>query len=270
MATELNLDDYTGPFLGKVGNDEDFSRELLVKLAHCYEDVLVFTYYAWTSVYGKEIGLHEAWDVAGELSRGSLRQVMPMARFVAPRGWDWKDPAYVVPPFECQADDLSKEGLVKLIPVLRDQYLKAQNFWVNEFVARVGEEKGWGLIPPVYKLIAEYQLPKLSKIFKIQPDSVINCIKLANMGIDGSSNYGGEWVIEDPDHVVLNMRRCEVLQRYADEGLYPPDRAWMNCTFEKLISENFFPGCEIDIKLPPPDLKIPAGEPFCVWTYTKE
>jgi hypothetical protein len=65
------------------------------------------------------------------------------------------------------------------------------------------------------------------------------------------------------------MRRCEVLQKYTDEGLYPPKRAWMNCTFEQRISAPFFPTCKLDINLPPSDFKFAEGEPFCVWTYTK-
>ena len=65
------------------------------------------------------------------------------------------------------------------------------------------------------------------------------------------------------------MRRCEVLQKYTDEGLYPPERAWMNCTFEQRISAPFFPGCKLDINLPPKDFKFAENEPFCVWTYTR-
>lgn len=266
---ELNLDDYTGEFLRKVGNIEDFSREFLVKLAHVYEDTLVWTYYAWTTVYAKRVGLHEAWDVAGEMSRGTLRQAMPMARYVAPPGWDWKNPQYQAAPFDCQADDLTKEGLIKLIKTYWDQYLKVQNLWLDHFVAKMGEE-AWELLGEVYELIVAYEYPKLAKVCRIEPKHVIDYIKLANIGIDGTSGYQGEWEIINPDHVVLKMRKCEVLQKYRDEGLYPPERAWMNCKHEGLISRKFFPGCKLDIKLPPPDLKVPPGEPFCVWTYTKK
>ncbi len=69
-------------------------------------------------------------------------------------------------------------------------------------------------------------------------------LKLAVLSIDGTLGYGGEYIVYNPDHVVLNMRRCEVLQKYTDEGLYPPARAWMNCTFEQRISAPFFPGCK--------------------------
>jgi hypothetical protein len=270
MATELNLDDYTGEFLKKVGNIEDFSREFLVKLAHVYEDTLVWTYYAQTTTFAKKVGLHEAWDVAGEMSRSNLRQVMPMARYVAPLGWDWKNAQYQAAPFDCQADDLTKEGLIKLIKTYWDQYLKVQNLWLDKWVAKVAQEEVWKLQADVYKLIVDYEYPKLAKLFQIKPNTVVNCIKLANLSIDGTSGYGGEWEVIDPDHVVLKMYKCEVLQKYLDEGLYPPERAWLNCKAEVDISENFFPGCKLDIKRPPPDLKVPPGEPFCVWTYTKK
>ena len=42
----------------------------------------------------------------------------------------------------------------------------------------------------------------------------------------------------------------------------------MNCTFEQRISAPFFPGCKLDINLPPKDFKFAESEPFCVWTYT--
>jgi hypothetical protein len=99
---------------------------------------------------------------------------------------------------------------------------------------------------------------------------VIDSIKLANIGIDGEKGFQGEWEIIDPNHCVLRMKKCIVMEKWMEEGLYPPDRAWMNCKAEKEISETFFLGCELDIKLPPPDLKIPPREPFCVWTYTKK
>jgi len=107
-------------------------------------------------------------------------------------------------------------------------------------------------------------------VCKIEPKYVVDYLKLACVSIDGTMGYGGKYEVIDRDHVVLKMRRCEVMQKYMDEGLYPPERAWTNCTFEQRISEPFFPGCKLEIKLPPADLKIPAGEPFCVWTYTRQ
>jgi len=269
MTEQLNLDDYTGPFLKRVGNVEDFSRDFLVKLVHVYEDVMVFTNYAWTTVFGKKIGLHAAWDVAGEMSRSTLRPAMPMGRYLAPPGWDWKNASYQAEPFDCQVEDLTKEGLIKLIHTYWDQYLKAQNLWLDRFVAQIGEE-AWALVAEVYQLIADYEIPKLAAVCKIEPKHVIDYIKLANIGIDGEKGFQGEWEIINPDHCVLKMTKCTVMEKWREEGLYPPDRAWMNCKAEKEISETFFPGCTLDIKLPPPDLKIPPGEPFCVWTYTKK
>ncbi|GAS89846.1 hypothetical protein [Mycolicibacterium brisbanense] len=108
----------------------------------------------------------------------------------------------------------------------------------------------------MYQMIIDYQYPKLAKVLKIEPVHVVDYLKLACLSIDGTLGYGGEYIVHNPDHVVLNMRRCEVLQRYLDEVLYPPARAWMNCTFEQSISAPFFPGCKLAINLPPKDFKF--------------
>ena len=270
MATELNLDDYRGEFLGKVGNLEDFSREFLVNLVHVYEDTIHFLNYAQTTVFSKKVGLDAAWDVAAKMSRGNMRQVMPMGRYVAPQGWDWKNAQYQAWPFDCHADDLTKEALIRLAKTYWDQYLKAQNLWLDTWTKMVPEEEVWNLQPEVYKLIIGYEYPKLAKVCKIEPKHVVDYLKLSNVSIDGTSGYQGKYEVVDPDHVTLKMYECEVMQKYRDEGLYPPDRAWTNCTFEQRISEPFFPTCKLVIDLPPKDLNINPGEPFCVWHYTKE
>ena len=38
MASDLNYDDYTHDFMGKVGNIEDFSRDFLLGLARVFEE----------------------------------------------------------------------------------------------------------------------------------------------------------------------------------------------------------------------------------------
>lgn len=270
MADELNYDDYTHDFMGKVGNIEDFSRDFLLKLARVFEDTLNFMPYAHTTIYAKKVGIGTAWDVAGEMSRAVSRQVMPMGRFIAPPGWDWKNAQYQARPFDCQTEDLTKEALMRLIHTYWDQYLKAHNFFIDKWVTIIPEDEVWLGLPEMYQLIIDYEYPKLVKVLNIEPTHVVDYLKLACMSIDGTMGYGGQYEVINPDYVILKMRRCEVLQKYMDEGLYPPKRAWQNCTFEQRISEPFFPGCKLEIKLPPADLKIPEGEPFCVWTYTRE
>ena len=105
-------------------------------------------------------------------------------------------------------------------------------------------------------------------MFKIEPVHVVDFLKLATLSIDGTLGYGGEYIVHNPDHVVLNMRRCEVLQKYTDEGLYPPERAWMNCTFEQRISAPF-PAASSASTCRPRTSKFAENEPFCVWTYTR-
>ena len=269
MADELNYDDYKHDFMGKVGNIEDFSRDFLLRLARVFEDTINYLYYAQTTTFAQKVGVNAAWDVAGEMARGLMRQAMPMGRYVAPPGWDWKNAQYQARPFDCQTEDLTKPALIRVIESYWDQYLKAQNLWLDSWTKLVDQEEVWNLQPEVYKLIIAYEYPKLAKVCKIEPKYVVDYLKLACVSIDGTMGYGGKYEVIDRDHVVLKMRRCEVMQKYMDEGLYPPERAWKNCTFEQKISEPFFPGCKLEIKLPPADLKIAEGEPFCVWTYTR-
>lgn len=39
-------------------------------------------------------------------------------------------------------------------------------------------EAAWKLVPEVYQLIADYELPKLAKVCKIEPKHVIDYINL--------------------------------------------------------------------------------------------
>lgn len=270
MEAELNYDNYQHDFMGKVGNVQDFSREFLLQLARAFEDTLNFVPYAHAEIYSKKVGVHAAWDVCAHLSRSVHRQVMPMGRFIAPPDWDWKSAQYQAKPFDVQTEDLTKQGLIKLIQTYWDQYLKTHNYFIDQWVKIIPEEEVWLGLPDMYELIIGYEYPKLAKVLKIEPKTVCDYLKMACLSIDGTLGYGGAYEIIDEDHVVLNLSRCEVMQKYMDEGLYPPARAWQNCTFEQRISAPFFPGCKLEIKLPPSDLKIPAGQPFCVWTYTRD
>lgn len=81
---ELNYDDYTHDFMGKVGNIQDFSRDFLLGLARVFEDVLNFVPYAHVKIYSEKVGINTAMDVAAHVSRAGMRQVMPMGRFIAP------------------------------------------------------------------------------------------------------------------------------------------------------------------------------------------
>ncbi|MEB3021783.1 hypothetical protein [[Mycobacterium] crassicus] len=266
---ELNYNDYTHDFTGEVGNIQDFSRDFLLGLARVFEDTLNFTTYAHVTTYAEKVGVNAAMDVAARVSRAGLRQVMPMGRYIAPPGWDWKDAQYQAIPFDVQTEDLAKPALLRLIRTYWDQYLKGHNYFIDQWTKIIPEEDVWLALPDMYQMIIDYQYPKLSKVLNIEPVHVVDYLKMACMSIDGTMGYGGEYIVINPDYVVLNMRRCEVMQRYMDEGLYPPARAFMNCTFEQRISAPFFPGCKLDINIPPPDLKFKEGEPFCVWTYTR-
>ena len=272
MATKLNYDDYTHDFMGKVGNVEDFSREFLVGLVRVFEDTQLFAYQAWATAYGARVGFHEAWDMAGEISRNIGRQIMPMARYVAKAGSDWKLPEHHVQPFDCVADDLTKQGLIRLIRTYWDQWLKFGMAWVQCIIAakRISAPDAAGIAEDAYKAICAYEIPKLAKLCRIEPRHVIDYIKLANIGIDGTRGYQGEWEVVDPDHVVFRVYQCEVLEKYMDEGVFDAKKARWMCRNEEMISRAFFPGIKLDIELPPDNLKIPQGEPFCVWTYTKK
>lgn len=95
----------------------------------------------------------------------------------------------------------------------------------------------------------------MAKVLKIEPVHVVDFLKLAVLSIDGTLGYGGEYIVYNPDHVVLNMRRCEVLQKYTDEGLQfagQPDRIALRATHLGSPSSR----CKPAINLPPKDFKF--------------
>ncbi|MGB3323849.1 MAG: hypothetical protein WBB05_14705 [Mycolicibacterium fortuitum] len=188
---ELNYDDYTHDFMGKVGNIRDFSRDFLLGLARVFEDVLNFVPYAHVKIYSEKVGINTAMDVAAHVSRAGMRQVMPMGRFIAPPGWDWKSAQYQAIPFDVQTEDLTKPALIRLIKTYWDQYLKGHNYFIDQWTKIIPEEEVWLGLPDMYQLIIDYQYPKLAKVFKIEPVHVVDFLKLAVLSIDGTLGYGG-------------------------------------------------------------------------------
>jgi hypothetical protein len=271
MADELNLNDYTGEFRKRSGHLEDFSREFLVKLTHIYEDTILFGYHAWATAYAKKVGLHAAWDLAGEISRSMGRQVMPLGRYVGKAGADWKGAGDQVVPFDCGAEDLSKEGLLKLLKTYWDQWLKFGNEWVERIVTahKMRGEEAAEIATDAYALIAEYENAKLAELCRIERRHVIDDVKLATIGIDATNGYQGEWEVVDPDQVVLRMYECEVMQKYVREGVFDAKKARWMCQNEARISQALLPGTKLDIQFPSDNLQVPPRQPFCIWTYTK-
>ncbi len=139
---ELNYNDYTHDFMGKVGNIQDFSRDFLLGLARVFEDVLNFVPYAHVQIYSEKVGINAAMDVAADVSRAGMRQVMPMGRFIAPPGWDWKNAQYQAIPFDVQTEDLAKPALIRLIKTYWDQYLKGHNYFIDQWTKIIPEEEG--------------------------------------------------------------------------------------------------------------------------------
>ena len=159
MADELNLNDYTGEFRKKSGHLEDFSREFLVKLTHVYEDTILFAYHAWATAYAMKVGVTAAWDLAGEISRSMGRQVMPVGRYVGKAGDQ-------VVPFDCRAEDLTKEALLKLLKTYWDQWLKFGNEWF-ELIVKVHKMRGAQaaeIATDAYALIAACENARLAEL----------------------------------------------------------------------------------------------------------
>ena len=273
MADEENLNDYTGEFRKKSGHLEDFSREFLVKLTHVYEDTILFAYHAWATAYANKVGVKAAWDLAGEISRSMGRQVMPAGRYVGKPAGAWKGVGDQVLPFDCGAEDLTKEALLKLLKTYWDQWLKFGNEWVERIVKahKMRGEEAAAITTDAYALIADYENARLAELCRIEPRHVIDDIKLATIGIDATNGYQGEWEVVDSDHVVLRMYECEVMQKYLSEGVFDARKARWMCQNEAGISEALLPGTKLDIQFPAgfANLQVPPGTPFCVWRYTK-
>ncbi len=272
-AEELNYDDYKHPFMKKVANVEDFSRDLLVKLAHSYEDAVAHQPSAWCDATATKVGHNEAWNIAGRMYREGLwRPVLPQAVWPQPYGADWKDFEHQGRPFQIDANDFTKPALIRYIHSLQEQYVKCANLWLDYAIElkEIGHDVGWNEICPLgMKNCVEYYMPSLAKVFDIPWEGALNCIKLAAMSLDATKGYQGEWNVIDKDHVVLRMMECEVMERFRGEGLYPPERAFLNCKFEQDMCDPYYPGINLHIVYPPIDKQIPPkGEPFCTWTWT--
>lgn len=197
---------------------------------------------------------------------------MPLGRYVGKPAARWKGTGDQVAPFDCSAEDLTKEALLKLLRTYWDQWLKFGNEWVERIVAthKLNGKEAAEVGEKAYTLIGEYENAKLAELCLIQPRNVIDDIKLATIGIDATNGYQGEWDVIDPDNVVLRMYECEVMQKYIDQGVFDAKKARWMCRYEQQMSEALMPGTKLDIEFPFEDnLQVPPGQPFCIWKYTK-
>jgi len=273
---ELNLNGFDGPFTGQIGNFEDYSRDFLIKLVKVYDDCSLFAYHAWATALAKHVGEAQAWEVAGEVQRGVGRQILPFTSHAQSNGPAWPG-GLTVTHFELTADKLSKEALVELCRVYQDRYFKMGNHWLDRIVSMVGLEKMGDVFTNAYNAVGGHIIPKLCQIADFEIKSVVDAIKVANMTLDGVRSFGGDWEVIDENNVKLHMRRCMIIDDFVPQGVYglgdqfDGAKMWeFNCRHEAIGASAFLPGVQLDIRLPPIDLKFEEGEAYCVWTYCKK
>ena len=175
---ELNYDDYTHDFMGKVGNIQDFSRTSSSALARVFRGHPELRPLCPCHDIQPE-GRHQCRDGCGRRGvPGRHAAGDADGRFITLRG-DWKNAQYQAIPFDVQTEDLTKEGLIRLIKTYWDQYLKGHNYFIDQWTKIIPEEDVWLGLPDMYQLIIDYEYPKLAKVFKIEPVHVVDFLKLA-------------------------------------------------------------------------------------------
>ena len=197
MATR-EFNDLKHEFEGRVGHVEDFSREFLIKLVRVYEDTTFYGFNAWATAYAKRVGEAEAWDTASEISRGIGRQIMPISLRIASKGPTWGDAGLVARPFDCTVEFLTKEGLIQLCQTYQDRWLKHGNHWLDAVSRKIGMEEAGAVFKEAYALVGQYEIPKVAKAGNLEPKTVVDAIKVANMVIDASTGFGGSFEVNKP------------------------------------------------------------------------
>lgn len=273
-SAELN--GFDGPFTGKIGNFEDYSRDFLVKLVKVYDECTLYKNHAYATALAKHVGEERAWEVAAEIQRGVGRQILPLSAQGRSEGASWPD-GLTVTRFDVTADKLTKEALVELCRVYQDRYFKSGTYWLDKAVNLVGLEKMGDVFITAYNAIGAHIIPKLCEIANFEIKSVVDAIKVANMTLDGNRSFGGDWEVIDENNVKLHMRRCMIIDDFVPQGVYglgdqfDGTKMWeFNCRHEAIGASAFLPGVQLDIRLPRIDLKFEEGEAYCVWTYCKK
>ena len=256
------LNDYKGDFIiNDIEHHLDvFSREFLIKVAKVHRDILTFAPAMRALVYSEFVGIRKAYDTLAMVMQGIGQHAFPVTPY-NPKLTD---------PFHVQLEDLSKEGVLKLIKSQWDQHLKQQNVFSSAIMAE-DKELGWKVVDETYRQIGLYEMPKLAEVLGVGVDVALDMYKINQLSIDATTGYTREVEFVSRDVINQRLTKCDVWGRYMNEGVYNVDKAYHNCLGECSMCCHCYMGLPFSIPVIPdleinsnPETRLQTGEVYCV------
>ena len=135
-------------------------------------------------------------------------------------------------------EDFSKEFLVKLMHTWQVAHLSLSAFFHDELHKRLGSQAADEVELAVWSRVAEHTYPKYAAVANIQLNTVVDSMKLLDMGPDGRVGTGliqGNIEIINENHVVGTTTRCRILE--ALEATDPERIKWFCHVVEPQVTQ---------------------------------
>ncbi len=263
-SIEGELRDYSAPILIQdlEFHLELFDRTFLSRLAAIHCDTLLFQFGSRAAALASRIGERKAWDIAGEIQRTLGRQILPAVLHVER-----------IEEAALDFDDLTKQGLLKLIRSYWDQWIKIGMAWVDKAESLCGPDEMVAVSEEHYAAVCRYQMPKLAELAGVSLDHVIGYVKANQLGIDTSAGYRSVKEIVSDDEVHASLMGCDVWGKLRDQGVFDDRSALAMCEREASLCTLLHGGppnvCVIP-KKPGIGFKgVEPGEPYCVMHFKR-
>lgn len=256
------LNDYKGDFVVKDIEQhlEIFSREFLIKIAKVHRDILTFAPAMRARVYSEFVGVRKAYDTLAMVMQSIGHHAFP----TTPYNPKLTDPFYV------EMEDLSKEGVLKLMKSQWDQHLKQQNVF-SSAIMKEDKALGWKVVDETYRQIGLYEMPKLAEVLGVGVDVALDMYKINQLSIDATTGYTREVEFVSRDVINQRLTKCDVWGRYMNEGVYDVDKAHNNCLGESSMCSHCHMGLPFSIPVIPdpevnadPEKRLKTGEMYCL------
>ncbi|MFC1944360.1 DUF6125 family protein [Chloroflexota bacterium] len=171
-------------------------------------------------------------------------------------------------------EDFSKGFLIELMREYARAYLAMDGFWNAEVARRIGYDAAMDCEEAVWKRIANYMLPRLARLTNISLPAadVLEAMKVLQLSPDDVNPdiYKTERSIEDRNHVVVTIARCNTLEWFEENA---PDRIATLCQrVEVAAIKEYYrvmnPNVKCDVlKIPP---REGPDEIACQWGFRLE
>ena len=173
--------------------------------------------------------------------------------------------------------DFSKDFLVRLGREWSYAYINDKMQLIMDYLRkRIGWEEAEQLQLDVWNEFSRNLARRLAKLANIEVKTVLDCVKLNQLYLDGALIRGGpddddmDIEVKNPNHVIITYKHCPILKQWGEAG-YTPEQIQGNCGGfgPKFYKESYFgvllPDTKVKALRLPPEGKDGISCQWEVW-----